>query len=305
MHAPVRLRRPHVSLVALALIAGCGGSSSDSSSSASASSSSGAEATSSSGGEGEGGAEAGEFAIHDSADAGEAHGDHPSEITATRTHAAMRLFIVDPETGPVTGTVIKLTGPDGTSYYTHPTDSVGYAEVLVPVGARYDLEYLSLGRRSASAHVDVPDGPNQDLRLTLRYRRWRRPPPAERPPLPDAPPAPAPERERLVLDGVLFESGSATLTADSGPRLDRVVEYMMHLPDVRIRIAGHTDNVGNPARNRALSQSRAEAVRDYLAAHGIDAGRIEAVGLGDAEPVATNDTDEGRAQNRRIEATEL
>jgi OOP family OmpA-OmpF porin len=108
-----------------------------------------------------------------------------------------------------------------------------------------------------------------------------------------------------VLEGILFETGSATIDPSSNPRLDRVVEYMTHMTSVRIRIAGHTDNVGNAQRNRALSQTRAEAVRAYLVAHGVDEARVEAVGYGDSQPVASNDTDAGRQQNRRIEATEL
>ena len=108
-----------------------------------------------------------------------------------------------------------------------------------------------------------------------------------------------------MLEGILFETGSATIDPESNPRLDRVVEYMTHMTSVRIRIAGHTDNVGNPQRNQALSQSRAEAVRAYLVAHGIDGGRVEAVGLGDTQPIAPNDTEAGRQQNRRIEATEM
>lgn len=300
------LRASHVLLVA-ALLAGCGGSTSASSASGDTTSSG-----ATSGGSGSSGGSSGEFALSDSDDAEGAHGDHPSEITATATQAAMRLFIVDPETGPIAGMVVKLTAPDGTAYYTDETDSAGYAEVLVPMGQRYDLEYLSLGRRSAAAHVDVPTGPNQDIRLTLRYRR-RRPAPAvaAAPPAetsaatPEPAPTPEPEPEHLVLEGVLFESGSATLEDESGPRLDRVVEYLTHRESARIRIAGHTDNVGNAARNLALSTERAEAVRAYLIAHGIDGSRIEAVGFGDAQPIASNDTEEGRRENRRIEAIEL
>lgn len=295
-----------LALAGMALAAGCGGGAGGSSSETSTSSGAGTTATTSGGSEG--GASDGEgeassdFVLSDSDDAESAHGDHPSEITATATHAAMRLFIVDPETGPIPGIVVKLTGSDGEAFYTDETDSAGYAEVLVPAGDRYALEYLSLGRRAASAHVDVPAGERQDIRLTLRYRRHRSPPP---PPPPAGAPAPAPEPERLVLDGILFETGSATLEAESGPRLDRVVEYMTHIPSARIRIAGHTDNVGNAARNLELSQERADAVRNYLVGHGIDGSRVEAVGYGDTQPVASNDAEEGRARNRRIEAIEL
>jgi outer membrane protein OmpA-like peptidoglycan-associated protein len=281
-------------LVLAALATACGGGTSSGGTATSSDTS--AEAPTSEGG----GSSGDEFQLSTSDDAASAHGDHPSEIEATATEAAMRLFVVDPEAGALPGIVIKLTGPDGRAYYTGETDTQGYAEVLVPAGQRYDLEYLSLGRRTASAHVDVPAGPRQDIRLTLRYRRHR--PPAHRL---DATPTPAPEPEGLVLEGILFETGSAILDPESNPRLDRVVEYMTHRPSARIRIAGHTDNVGAPARNRALSESRAQAVRDYLVSHGIDAGRVEAVGFGDTQPIASNDTEEGRAQNRRIEAVEL
>lgn len=289
-----------------------GGSSSSGSEQASSSGSSGGSSESHAAGGG-GGSSAGEFQLSESDSAEGAHGEHPSAITSTATHAAMRLFVVDPDAGPTTGVVIKLTGPDGHAYYTHETDAQGYAEVLVPAGARYDLEYLSLGRRSTTAHVEVPAGPNQDIRLTLRYRRWHPPPrpvivPREPPPETPAetpPPPPAPEPEGLVLEGILFESGSATIDPESNARLDRVVEYMTHMTSVRIRISGHTDNVGNPQRNQALSQSRAEAVRAYLVAHGIDGSRVEAIGYGDTRPVASNDTEAGRQQNRRIEAAEL
>ncbi|MBN8614057.1 MAG: OmpA family protein [Deltaproteobacteria bacterium] len=148
------------------------------------------------------------------------------------------------------------------------------------------------------------------IRLTLRYRRWTPPPrvvvtPHTPTPEEPAPPPPAPEPPGLVLEGILFESGSANIDPASNERLDRVVEYMTHMVNARIRIAGHTDNVGNPQRNQALSQSRAEAVRSYLVSHGIDGSRVEAVGYGDTQPVAPNDTEAGRAQNRRIEAIEL
>ncbi len=245
-----------------------------------------------------------EFQLRDSDTADQARGERPSEIEATETHAAMRLFVVDPDAGPIQGIVIKMTAPDGTSYYTGETDSHGYAEVLVPAGQRYELEYLSLGRRNATANVEVRSGPNQDIRLTLRYRRWRpeQPAPAQEG---EEPQPQSPEPQRFVLEGITFETGSAVIQTESYPRLDRVVEYMTHRSSARIRIAGHTDNVGNPQRNQALSEARAESVREYLVTHGIDAGRIEAVGFGDQQPVASNDTDEGRQQNRRIEATEL
>jgi outer membrane protein OmpA-like peptidoglycan-associated protein len=108
-----------------------------------------------------------------------------------------------------------------------------------------------------------------------------------------------------VLDHVEFPTGKATLIGDSASRLDVVVEYMTHKKSVRIEISGHTDNVGDPKANKALSQKRADAVRDYLVSKGIDRARIESVGYGDSRPAAPNTTPEGRQKNRRIEAREL
>jgi outer membrane protein OmpA-like peptidoglycan-associated protein len=109
----------------------------------------------------------------------------------------------------------------------------------------------------------------------------------------------------LVLENVEFQTGKATLIGDSQSRLDVVVEYMTHKKSVSVEISGHTDNVGDKKANKALSQKRADAVRDYLVSKGIDGARIKAVGYGDAKPVAPNTTPEGRQKNRRIEAAEL
>lgn len=298
-----------LAFVVLSLVSACGGGASSSSSGGSGG---GAESTSGGEGSGASGSQAASsdeedsagFQLSDSSDAAAAHGEHPSAIQSSATEAALRFFVVDPDAGALQGIVIKLEGADGRIYYTDETDAQGYAEVLVNPGQRYDLEYLSLGRTTTAAHVEVPAGPNQDIRLTLRYRRHRRPH-TELSAAPLETPAAAPEPEHLVLDGILFETGSATLDPASNPRLDRVVEYMTHRTSARIRIAGHTDNVGNPQRNQQLSEQRAQAVRAYLIAHGIDGSRVEAVGYGDTQPVASNDTEEGRAQNRRIEAIEL
>src|ERR1700753_1459537 len=109
-----------------------------------------------------------EFQLQDTHTAKGAHGANASKIRPTKTEAAMKLFVVDKDKGPVKGVVIFLTGPDKTKYYAEPTDSEGYAEVLVPVGQRYDVTYLSLGRGEIAATVPVADEPNQSVKLTLR-----------------------------------------------------------------------------------------------------------------------------------------
>ena len=105
----------------------------------------------------------------------------------------------------------------------------------------------------------------------------------------------------IVLSGVNFESGSAILTAGSDTVLDRAFFALMSNPQIRIEIAGYTDNQGNPRTNQRLSQRRADAVSSWLVRKGIGATRIVTLGMGNKNPVAPNSTPEGRARNRRIE----
>ncbi len=105
----------------------------------------------------------------------------------------------------------------------------------------------------------------------------------------------------LRLDYVTFETGSAQLTADSKYELDNVVKAMSDFPAVVIEVGGHTDNVGDPASNQALSAQRADAVKTYLSGKGITPARMIARGYGDTKPTADNETAENRAKNRRTE----
>jgi len=85
-------------------------------------------------------------------------------------------------------------------------------------------------------------------------------------------------------------------------RLDRAAEVLANeRPQAKVEVVGHTDNVGDETYNQRLSLQRAESVKAYLAAHGVDAGRISTVGYGEAKPRSTNDTVEGRRLNRRVE----
>ncbi len=110
-----------------------------------------------------------------------------------------------------------------------------------------------------------------------------------------------------VLDRTLanriveFESGQAVLTPTGKNILDEMAAAMLKLKGQKVEIIGHTDNVGLRASNQNLSQARAEAVRNYLAGKGIPAETLVASGSGPDRPIASNDTVEGRARNRRIE----
>jgi OOP family OmpA-OmpF porin len=100
---------------------------------------------------------------------------------------------------------------------------------------------------------------------------------------------------------IRFESGKADIVADSAGLLDRLIETALRCPTVNIEISGHTDTDGEEATNQTLSEKRAQAVTDYMVRAGLPANRFLPVGYGSAQPIAGNDTDEGKAQNRRID----
>jgi OmpA-OmpF porin, OOP family len=232
------------------------------------------------------GRDAGEFQLRDSDSAKGAHGATKSKIVATKTEAAMKFFVLDKENGPIKGVVICLTSPTSPKYCTDETDAEGYGEVLVPVGQKYDVTYLSLGGGDIATTVSVTNEPKQNIKLTLRYKR-------------------APPRTPFVLKGVYFDTGTASIRQESLSRLDLVVDFMKRRKSAVVEIAGHTDNVGKAKTNKALSLKRAQACRDYLITKGVDGNRITALGFGGERPVAPNDTDENREKNRRIEVVEL
>ncbi|SHG09200.1 OmpA family protein [Bradyrhizobium erythrophlei] len=105
----------------------------------------------------------------------------------------------------------------------------------------------------------------------------------------------------LAKGKIRFDSRRTTIDPDSAGLLDRLIETALRCPTVNVEIAGHTDGDGEDGFNQALSEKRAQAVTDYLVKAGLPADRFTATGYGSTQPVASNGTDEGKAQNRRIE----
>ena len=114
-----------------------------------------------------------------------------------------------------------------------------------------------------------------------------------------------PTKKTLILEGVNFETGKATLTPESETILNGVAESLVANDSIRVQVTGHTDNTGSLALNRRLSRGRADAVRTYLISKGVAEDRLTARGFGPDQPVASNKTADGRAQNRRVELTRL
>ena len=109
----------------------------------------------------------------------------------------------------------------------------------------------------------------------------------------------------FTFDDLHFETGSATLTGASKTQLALLADILKAYPNVSVSVRGHTDNTGDPVANKKLSADRAAAVKDTLVAQGIGATQITSEGYGPEQPIASNDTEEGRARNRRVELVVL
>jgi OOP family OmpA-OmpF porin len=107
--------------------------------------------------------------------------------------------------------------------------------------------------------------------------------------------------KRFVFEDLNFETGSTRLTPESSATVNTLVAVLKAYPAVSVALEGYTDNTGDPAANKQLSLDRAAAVKALMVTGGIDGGRITTTGNGQDNPVAPNDTEEGRAKNRRLE----
>ncbi len=106
---------------------------------------------------------------------------------------------------------------------------------------------------------------------------------------------------KLVINNILFNSGKATLKPGSFTELDKLANLLLKNSDVRVEISGHTDNIGSASVNKRISKARALTVKNYLVSRGVRSDKVDYIGYGFDQPIAPNDTKEGRAKNRRVE----
>jgi outer membrane protein OmpA-like peptidoglycan-associated protein len=155
--------------------------------------------------------------------------------------------------------------------------------VVLPAGRDYSVSATTEGFFFYSQRFTVGDD--------ARYQEITR----------DIPLSPIAEGATVVLNNVFFETGSADLSPVSRVELGKVVDLLMQNPSVVIEVGGHTDNVGSEETNMRLSHNRALSVRQFLVSAGVPEARVQAKGYGETNPVASNETEEGRQANRRTE----
>lgn len=211
-----------------------------------------------------------------------------------------------------------FTGLSGRLNHTGPGFSVGGGvdfnitpQVAVGVFGRWNRAYMS-PRPTVLANQEADAQGRADARwatagIGLKYA-FNGPAPAPRPAPPPPPPVaqapappPPPAKKKLVLRSVHFDFDKSAIRPDAVPVLNEAAETLKAEGGVAVIVEGHTDSVGTAAYNQKLSHRRADAVRHYLVKQGIPANRITTEGFGKSRPVASNDTADGRAQNRRVE----
>ena len=139
-----------------------------------------------------------------------------------------------------------------------------------------------------------------DARKEAKDAESCQPPKAAAPAAPAAA-APAPAKQAISFHPVYFGSNQSSLTPEAKAELDRAAKIMQDNPGVVVELQGNTDSVGSDAYNKALAEKRANAVSDYLKSKGINPNRLKTLSLGKSKPTASNATEAGRSQNRRVD----
>jgi OOP family OmpA-OmpF porin len=199
--------------------------------------------------------------------------------------APVNVSIADAKTGNMLSSeiVVFKSRANGTEFQ-GLSDSTGKFSLRLPNGSKYDIYILGFHDSTSYNVLDIPALKDNQyyknpFNVDIQF---------------EAP-------KSFVLDNCTFETGKATLQPEAYKVVDELVEYLKRKDDEKIEIGGHTDNVGKAEANMILSTNRANTVRAYLLTKGIAPDRVTAKGYGMTEPIADNNTAEGRAQNRRTE----
>ncbi|MEP6737845.1 MAG: OmpA family protein [Chryseolinea sp.] len=184
------------------------------------------------------------------------------------------------KTGESIDAKVYFNAPDN-NYPVNATTANGYS-VKIPSTSDYVVRIEASGYVSTMEKLDIHTYEMSELEMNFKLQ-------------------PVEVGTTVNLKDVLFEQGKTNLLAQSYPELDLVVSFLKANPTVKIELTGHTDNRGIPGQNVKLSQARVDKVKSYLVAKGIQSKRISGKGYGGSKPIASNDSEETRLFNRRVE----
>lgn len=217
--------------------------------------------------------------------------DFPVEIDInTHTNKIARLSIVigtvkDKETNKFLEAEIKIfdNEKDSLILTAFSNSNTGKYLVSLPSGKNYGMSVKKDNYLFYSENFDIPKGSDyQEITKNIKLQ-------------------PIKKEEKVVLRNIFFDTDKSVLKTESFPELNRLQKLLTDNPSLKIEISGHTDNRGSYNHNMELSKARAKAVVDYLISKGIAGNRLSSRGASWNEPVSTNDSEEGRQQNRRVE----
>ncbi len=215
-------------------------------------------------------------------------GNDVAQTDATRPDPVALISgkVIDQTTGkPIEARIVYQTLPDGAEAGEATSDPItGEYKIVLPYGQKYSMR--------AIAKDFIAEGDNVDLTQTKGFQEIKGK---------ELKLVPIEVGRTVRLNNIFFDTGKSELRPESGPELDRLVTTLNESPKIVIEVRGHTDNTGSNEINAKLSQDRADAVREYFISKGIEPDRVGSKGFGESKPVSTNDTDEGRQQNRRVE----
>jgi len=206
------------------------------------------------------------------------------ELEPTEEAFLVNVSVANFEEKALQGEQIFFDGDITKKSFSGVTNTEGKFQILLPKGETYSVRYKNFSETVDYNKIELPAQAGKYIvDVFIKYQ----------------------PSKVFVLDDVHFDTGKSTLKTSSYPALDDIVEVMKLKPNMKIEIGGHTDNVGEPQSNMRLSKSRANAVKNYLISKGINASRLTAVGYGETKPIADNNTNDGRQENRRTEVTIL
>lgn len=198
-------------------------------------------------------------------------------------NAPIKVNVTDFKNAPLQGEQILFVNSTNQKTYKGISDAQGVFNLSLPGGFKYLIKIKSVGEAADYSYLEIPAiGENQEYGENTVQIMIEQP-------------------KIFTLNNVLFDTGKSSLKTSSYKELDELVSLLNVKPNLKIEIAGHTDNVGSSDSNRELSLKRAEIVLSYLVKKGINKNRLTAQGYGDTQPVASNENAQNRKLNRRTE----